>query len=200
MSHKKDMISDPNSQSRTAPLKRMLYHRFELVSTRAGSLPLRSRQVEDSRWVRWHGFAWIWLWKRGCTPSWNGWGQRLARKRTAANFASRGSFSLPVHVVGMVGASAPLYLWAKDRSPSGPSFAHRQNEIRALARTSDFRRQAVGLKLVSERPVSLWTLTSPKSRRIQKCDLFQVFAENGLRLSWGGFDRYRCEQRHPKAA
>ena len=66
------------------------------------------------------------------------------------------------------------------RSLTGPFFFLFQ---RGLAKPSDFRRLASGPKSVSERPASLSTRPSPKSRRIQKCLSFQVLAENRWRRS-----------------
>ena len=66
------------------------------------------------------------------------------------------------------------------RPQCGPFFFLVQ---RGLTRPSDFRRLAVGPKLVSERPASPFTRPSPKSRRIQNYYSFQMLAENGLRRS-----------------
>jgi len=64
------------------------------------------------------------------------------------------------------------------RSLAGPFFFLVQ---RGLAMPSDIRRLVVWPKSVSERPASLSTRPSPKSRRIKKWLSFQLLAENGLR-------------------
>ena len=52
---------------------------------------------------------------------------------------------------------------------------------RGLAKPSDFQRLAFRSKSVSERPASLSTRPSPKSRRIQKVTDFQSLGKSGLR-------------------
>jgi hypothetical protein len=52
---------------------------------------------------------------------------------------------------------------------------------RGLARPSDIRRPGDGPIPVSERPASLSTRPSPKSRRIQKVTVFQLLGRSGLR-------------------
>ena len=75
----------------------------------------------------------------------------------------------------------PLAHYKPETRPQhGPFFFLFQ---RGLAEPSDFRRLAVGPKLVSERPASPFTRPSPKSRRTQNCLFFQVLAKKGLRRS-----------------
>jgi hypothetical protein len=66
------------------------------------------------------------------------------------------------------------------RSLTGPFFFLFQ---RGLAEQSDFRRLVFPPKSVSERPASLSTRPSWKSRRIQKVTSFQRFDEIQLRRS-----------------
>jgi hypothetical protein len=71
-------------------------------------------------------------------------------------------------------------LRTQDEVPDGAFFFLVQ---RGLAGPSDFQRLGLWPKSVSERPASLSTRPSPKSRRIQKLSFFPMLVRNGLRRS-----------------